>query len=361
MPSFIKSETHITLVFDDGESVTVYNSNDNYGQVCTAIKARDWDAAKELSQPVEIVKKSIKDIEHVSIMDGIVAYDDVPLHTSLTTRILEMHEQGFDVSYMALFLENLMDNPSYRAVNELYNFLEKSDLPITEDGHFLAYKRINGNFTDIHTGSMDNSPGMFVEMRRNQVNEDKTQTCSDGLHFCSREYLPSYGSYRDEYKVVMVKINPRDVVSIPTDYNDSKGRCCKYYVVKELDIDFDTDANLPDAIESPFMDSRIVVSEEAVEQLNLADAVLGAGEPRVIATFESATTAMHGEDIDSSSITKVCNGDRRSAGGFAWRWASDNPANRLETDVDDDEDFDGCFYYDTDEEDDDDWVADYQE
>jgi hypothetical protein len=36
---------------------------------------------------------------------------------------------------------------------------------------------------------------------------------------------------------VIVKINPRDVVSIPTDYNDSKGRACRYEVVDEIDKD----------------------------------------------------------------------------------------------------------------------------
>jgi len=32
---------------------------------------------------------------------------------------------------------------------------------------------------------------------------------------------------------MIVKINPRDVVSIPTDYQDSKGRCCRYEVIDE--------------------------------------------------------------------------------------------------------------------------------
>jgi len=31
-----------------------------------------------------------------------------------------------------------------------------------------------------------------------------------------------------------VKINPRDVTAIPRDYNNNKGRCCKYVVTGEL-------------------------------------------------------------------------------------------------------------------------------
>ena len=33
---------------------------------------------------------------------------------------------------------------------------------------------------------------------------------------------------------MLLKINPADVVSIPIDYNNSKGRCCRYEVIKEL-------------------------------------------------------------------------------------------------------------------------------
>lgn len=337
MASFIKSDTHITLVFEDGESATVYNSEDNYDAVCEAVKNKDWELALELAKPIEIVKRSIEGIDKVAIEGGFVTYDGVPLHNTLTTRMLDMHNDGFDISPMALFLENLMQNPSFRAVNELYDFLESSNLPITEDGHFLAYKRVTGDFKDIHSGRFDNSPGTFVEMPRNMVNEDKNQTCSAGLHFCAREYLPEFGSYSETNAVVMLKINPADVVSIPSDYNNAKGRCCKYYVVRELVIDLDTGGKLPEEnLEGSFRDSRKAVNDMEVEQLNLAETLLGDGTPTIIASFNSVIEAMNSTGIDLSSITKVCDDERRSAGGYAWRWAYDNPNNYLdEEDVDD--------------------------
>jgi hypothetical protein len=36
---------------------------------------------------------------------------------------------------------------------------------------------------------------------------------------------------------MILKINPRDVVSIPSDYNNSKGRTCRYEVIDELAVD----------------------------------------------------------------------------------------------------------------------------
>jgi len=330
MTAFIKADTHLTLVFDDGDSATVYSTNNKYDAVCDAVRNKDWELAKELALPVELIKKSIAGIENVAIEGGFVTYNGTPLHTTLTARMLEMYADDFDIAPMAIFLDNLMDNPSNRAVNELYDFLEASKLPITEDGHFLAYKRVNEHFKDIYTGRVDNTPGAFVEMQRNTVNEDKHNTCSHGLHFCARSYLPHYGtSYSN--KVVMIKINPRDVVAIPSDYDNAKGRCCAYTVVRELPTDEDSYGNLPtENLECSFRDSRTVVSSSAVEQLNLAEALSSDKDPSVIATFDSPEDAGNDSGIDAASIVKACMGTRRSAGGFGWRWASNNPNNYVE-------------------------------
>ena len=75
-------------------------------------------------------------------------------------------------------------------------------------------------------------------MARNKVNEDKDQTCSHGLHFCGRGYLGSYPGSR----TVILEINPADVVSIPSDYNNHKGRCCKYTVIGELENGYDAES-----------------------------------------------------------------------------------------------------------------------
>ena len=69
-------------------------------------------------------------------------------------------------------------------------------------------------------------------MRRNQVDEDKDRTCSYGLHFCSIAYLPHFLDSKDG-KTMILKINPKDVVAIPADYNNTKGRTCRYEVVGE--------------------------------------------------------------------------------------------------------------------------------
>jgi hypothetical protein len=37
---------------------------------------------------------------------------------------------------------------------------------------------------------------------------------------------------------MIVRINPKDMVSVPTDYANTKGRCCRYEVVAEYKEDW---------------------------------------------------------------------------------------------------------------------------
>jgi hypothetical protein len=86
---------------------------------------------------------------------------------------------------------------------------------------------------DRHTKTIDNSVGQVVSMPRYKVDDNRNNTCSSGLHFCSLSYLKNCFGFGDN--VVILKINPRDVVSIPSDYNNSKGRCCLYEVIGVLE------------------------------------------------------------------------------------------------------------------------------
>lgn len=160
----------------------------------------------------------------------------VELHEAITERVLKMSAQGFDPQPMINFISNLYSNPSKVAVDELFLFIAQSDLPITEDGCFIAYKIVRQDYLDIYTGTMDNSVGKTLMMPRNMVDDNRNNTCSQGLHFCSRNYLRHYGSgSRGADRCLLVKINPMDVVSIPSDYNNAKGRTWLYEVVGEIE------------------------------------------------------------------------------------------------------------------------------
>mgnify|MGYP000352453636 CR=1 FL=1 len=259
-PYMIQGNNIVVVI--DNTPHTINKSHVNYSKVAEAIKAKDWDALKKIINPEKLVLEYGQG--KIAIQGEKIFWEGAEMHNALSQRMLAMLNEGFPIEPLVLFMENLQTNPSYRAVEELYGFLEKNTLPITPDGYFLAYKKVNSEYKDIHSGTVSNKlaaaftdeekaamplvsgkkkevkvyidgDSTVVEMPRNKVNDNKDQTCSEGLHFCSQSYLRHFGNGSTDH-VMILKINPRDVVSVPSDYNDSKGRCCRYEIVGELGV-----------------------------------------------------------------------------------------------------------------------------
>ncbi len=210
-------------------------SHPNFDAIKAKLKSKDV-SDEELLALIDM-KKSIETFSQGKVrIDGEkLFYDGRELSNCFTRRIIAMIKDQFNIDPLLKFLNNLMLNPSYTAVNEFYGFLERNKLPMTDDGCFLAYKKVRWDYMDIYTGTTHlNAIGEKPEMPRNFVDDDSRDTCSCGLHFASIDYMPHYGSSDIDDHTMVVKINPRDVVAFPADYNGSKGRCCMYEVVDEI-------------------------------------------------------------------------------------------------------------------------------
>jgi len=215
----------------DGEYFTISDSHPHFENAKRALKEKDLESLLSALKPIVIIEKAASALGKVRLEGEKVFCGDKEIRGVIIDRILEFKREGFDFKYLLNFLERLQANPSKTAVDELYLFLEGSStpLPITEDGCFLAYKKVRRDFKDIHSGTVDYSVGKIVSMARNEVDDERDRTCSYGLHFCSLDYLKNFGTSTDP--IVIVKIDPADVVSIPSDYKNTKGRTCKMEVL----------------------------------------------------------------------------------------------------------------------------------
>jgi len=171
----------------------------------------------------------------VEIKNGQVYYGGEVVHGSISKRILQFMKQGLPFQPLVQFLDNLMQNLSMQSQKELYDFLEHENLAITSDGYFLAYKAVRGDYMDKYAGKFRNQVGDVCEMTRAKVDDNRSRGCSQGLHAGALNYVASYGSIDAGDKIVIVKINPKDVVSIPSDSNCEKLRTCRYEVVAEYE------------------------------------------------------------------------------------------------------------------------------
>jgi len=257
--AYLITEKVVSLTLD-GKPFTIARSAGHCDRVIDAIQRNDVEELRNLMKPKERIANATEG--RISFDGHNLRFMGDPIHNAISDRLSYLWEQGLEYAPLMRFLDNLMDNPSYRAKNETYRFLEACNLPITNDGHFLAFKMVRNNYFDIFSGTMDNSIGKIVEVRRNEVDEDSDRTCSRGLHACSQAYLGSYGSSSRKDRIMVVKINPRDVVAVPRDYNNAKMRLCRYEVVDELSWDdvridrFHTDSYSEPEIDDTWDDSE---------------------------------------------------------------------------------------------------------
>ena len=188
----------------------------------------------ELLELVDI-QTAVASFSHgkVDVKNGKVFYEGDEIHGAISKRILEFMSKGLPFEPLVNFLNNLMDNPSMQSQKELYDFLEHQYLPVTEDGCFLAYKAVRSDYMDKYAGKFRNKVGDVCEMTRAKVDDNRGVGCSQGLHAGALNYVAGYGSLEAGDKIVIVKINPKDVVSVPNDCNCEKLRTCRYEVVGE--------------------------------------------------------------------------------------------------------------------------------
>jgi hypothetical protein len=226
--AFIIGSTAATI-YIDGNSFTFPSTHPNFEKAIQAVKDEDFAAIPGLIDLPGTIAKYGQG--HIEVRNGAVFYKGEILGGFVVNKLLEMQSQGFNIEPMVLFLEKLQENPSFRSREQLWGFLEACNLPILPDGRFLAYKRVSNGYLDCHSRSIRNAVGDKVSMPRHQVNDDPTVTCSSGLHVCSKSYLNHFGG---EY-LMAVAVDPKDVVAVPTDYNNAKMRVCAYEVIEEIE------------------------------------------------------------------------------------------------------------------------------
>ncbi len=222
----------ITL-FIEGEMYNVPRSSPHFGKIkellLTAVPT-PWDDIEMLADVTGAINEWGEG--GIRVNDGVLTYNGMVIENVLSRKIIQGIEEGNNVTPFIRFMENLMQNPSKQSIDELYLFMEKANLPLTEDGHFLAYKGVRSDYMDRHSGTFSNRVGDICEVPRQSVDDDRRNLCSHGLHFCALSYLREMWGFGG--KTMIVKINPKDVVSIPYDYGNAKGRTARYEVIGEI-------------------------------------------------------------------------------------------------------------------------------
>jgi hypothetical protein len=180
--------------------------------------------------------------------------------------LFHLHKAGRNHSKIEKFIEKLFLNPNISTINDLFNFVQKNKMPICEDGDFLAYKVVENDYTS--RGNTKNEIGKEISptLSWKEVDVDRNNTCSTGYHFCSWNYIENaFGGIstikRKKQRLLVIKVNPANVASIPNDYNDSKGRATTYFIQEEYKIE-----KTEESVEKDFLTKK--EDKQYIEQIN---------------------------------------------------------------------------------------------
>lgn len=226
----------ITIFDPEQGAFSVHSDHPDFEEIKSCIAVEDYGEAIYLIDKAKKVKSFLSNSGLISI-DPLTRTATMPNGQSIPTQVMskvdEMVDAGAAPGPLERFLFNLQRNPAPHAWRETLLFADANGFQIFEDGTILGYKAVTPNFKDKRTQKIDNSVGTIVEMPRHDVDDDRRVSCSTGLHVAAHEYALMFGNHTDP--IVVVKVNPADIVSIPYDYNNQKMRCCRYKVLATLD------------------------------------------------------------------------------------------------------------------------------
>jgi len=216
-----------------GTTVSLEKESDTGQKIIDLLRKGDNEAIIHYLTHGALLSRVNKKESDFDIVDGAIYSNGVLVESYIASRILELQELGLPIDPLLNFWKKVQKNPSRESKKDLFRFVEHNNFPITNDGNFIAYKKVGGDFKDLHTRQIDNSPGKIVEMNRKDVNGDRNQTCSRGLHVASYNYAKfDYGGRADSNHIMLeIEVDPMDVVSVPVDYGSQKCRTCRYIVL----------------------------------------------------------------------------------------------------------------------------------
>ena len=230
----------LTVVRDGGaEILTARNDHPRWNDILAAFKARNEPELQKLLSLKAVVEEY--SVGQLTVNSTGVLYHGQPVHTLDAERVMAFLRDGLPYKPLANYMAKL-GNVSARVKAELYKFLEHKHMPITEEGKIIAYKGVRHDFyskmgntqTIVLQGEVNskgqilNSIGSTIEVERSSVDDNYKNHCSFGLHAGSLAYAKGWAD-----RVILIEIDPADVVSVPDDCNCQKLRCCKYKVMGE--------------------------------------------------------------------------------------------------------------------------------
>ena len=299
MISIIRRANAITVCFSNGETLTVdpteemadkiesfKNCDDNQEVIL-----KEWLYNKLYGKSFDCINR-VKN-SHILTLRGnsiyMLSVSQLSIPEDFALKILNAEESKDtdEINKWINFWTLVSLNPDSRVRNNLFWFIRKWDMQISQSGLIIGYRNVrikeaarysskkvkeilntyytekyinhrdtsqilfddsnleaaynyvineggSPTYTDVHSGTFNIKLGQPVSMPRENCDAEQENSCSRGLHIGAKSWLKN--NYYGEVGLQCL-INPANVVAIPTIDNYGKMRCCEYLPVRIIDYD----------------------------------------------------------------------------------------------------------------------------
>lgn len=297
-----KRENFINIAFSTGESYSLNSDVETVNEL--------WEFANANIDNEEVVYYHVFKTEKIDVLEQRIANSNILVQRGASVympevselsipkdfveKILDAEEEGDEkeVNKYKNFWTLVSLNPDSRVRNNIFWFIRRWDMKISDSGLIIAYRNavlksskysqeevkhiinayyetkylykedpysvqgnegkslgemydevVNGEkspvYTDQHSHTTEIRLGQPVKMPREECDAEQEHSCSSGLHVGAKGWLQRY--YFGDVGL-QVLVNPVNIVAVPTIDDYGKMRTCEYLPVAL--IDFDEDGNV---------------------------------------------------------------------------------------------------------------------
>lgn len=261
---YLSDSTGITVIHDD-EVFMVPSTDITYPQIRDYLvdqSGSDIDRLRELfTQTKDIIIEATADA--LSVVDGDANPDAAadeqpyrlihgdPVSDVVLSAAIRVTDESGDPKAISAFLRRLEKNPSAASRSQLFAWLAAEGFTLTPDGMIIGYKGVSEDFRSltfghepvtvtpaggeptVHSGHIPYPIGAEVSLPRELVNNNRDWACSVGLHVGTFSYARSFAGTSGSNRILLVLVDPADVVSVPRDADNQKVRVCRLVVAAE--------------------------------------------------------------------------------------------------------------------------------
>lgn len=252
-------------MFAGGSRTFVPRTHRNYQRILDAVRDERYDEAATLASEQSIItpRSFTTTIPGFELSPGgQITYLGEPFPEEVTKEVLRRIDVGQPIDPLARLLIRVRNNPSASSQRETLLFSAANDFLITETGMIVAYKAVGTGYHDSHSGTVCYMPAQLmtaeqrqqyepgvsgqglernvttqvidgltvVSIPRHAVDDNRQKACSYGLHVAAHEYAKGFAS-----RLLLVLVDPADIVSVPYDHGDQKVRVCRLTVLAEIE------------------------------------------------------------------------------------------------------------------------------